>query len=326
MTKLFNLFATLLLVSSVLAQNGSDSPSNGKEGDKPAGGSSNKDIEAACSAPECFEGKKLSYYIAYSPECTKDHHTEEVCLGSDAWCGHGNRPELYGSKQKCLELRPTPQRKAPWQPGGKAGCTDETEACRGTEVVCSILLNEILVAQYIEFDIDNFKKLCLEQRSKQGNSPPKEDNSPPKESNNPPKQPDKPFFQLPNSESCSKLGADEEPCLGTIEWCDKHGQHQGLGDKYACLLSRGFDLKAFEETFQKRLIAPVKDGILTWAQNVTKNAAIREILLNATTETTQRAITTDLSGFMDKVKGSLQRQTLEGVRKGLETYAGQKLF
>ncbi|KAH0594669.1 hypothetical protein MHUMG1_07503 [Metarhizium humberi] len=298
MTKLFNAFATLLFVSSVIAQNGRNSPLNAKVGDKPAGGSSNKDIEAACSAPECFEGKTLPYYIAYSPECTKDHHTEEVCLGSDAWCGHGNRPELYGSKQKCLELRPTSQRKAPWQPEGKAGCTDETEACLGTEV----------------------------QRSKQGNSPPKEDNSPPKESNNPPKQPDKPLFQLPNLESCPKPCADEEPCLGTIEWCDKHGQQQGLGDKYACLLTRGFDLKALEETFRKRLIAPVKDGILTWAQNVTKNAAIREILLNATTETTQKAITTDLSGFMDKVKGSLQRQTLEGVRKGLETYAGQKLF
>ena len=110
--------------------------------------------------------------------------------------------------------------------------------------MCSILLNEILVAQYIEFDIDNFKKLCLGQRSKQGNSPPKE-------SNNPPKQPDKPFFQLPNSESCSKPGADEEPCLGTIEWCDKHGQQQGLGDKYACLLTRGLDLKAFERDFPK---------------------------------------------------------------------------
>ncbi|KAM3551159.1 hypothetical protein MY1884_007858 [Beauveria asiatica] len=191
------------------------------------------------------------------------------------------------------------------------------------------LKNEVLVAEAVEMDLDVFRKLCLQQRSKegaadppeQGPSPPKETRKPPAASPKPPAQPETPSFQLPDSEGCSKPGADEEPCLGSIAWCDKHGQ----GDKNACLLTRGLDVKAFEETFQG-LIAPVKQGILTWAQNVTKNAALREILFNSTKEAAQKSIATGLSGYMDKVQGSLGKQALEGLRKGLEKYAGQKLF
>ncbi|KAK8142227.1 hypothetical protein G3M48_009138 [Beauveria asiatica] len=351
MTKLSNLFATALFVSNVIAQNGNGSPVSeypssslsyaqepqntnasyhGQGGNQQASGGSNKDIEASCSTPECFQGKKLSYYLVYSPECTgRERHTEEVCLGSDAWCSHSGRAKLYGSKAKCLELRPKPQSKAPWLPRSKAPCSDESEKCLGTDGACSSIENEVLVAEAVEMDLDVFRKLCLQQRSKegaadppeQGPSPPKETPKPPAASPKPPAQPETPSFQLPDSEGCSKPGADEEPCLGSIAWCDKHGQ----GDKNACLLTRGLDVKAFEETFQG-LIAPVKQGILTWAQNVTKNAALREILFNSTKEAAQKSITTDLSGYMDKVQGSLGKQALEGLRKGLEKYAGQKLF
>ncbi|EJP60825.1 uncharacterized protein BBA_10228 [Beauveria bassiana ARSEF 2860] len=138
-------------------------------------------------------------------------------------------------------------------------------------------------------------------------------------------QPETPSFQLPDSEGCSKPGADEEPCLGSIAWCDKHGQQRVLGDKNTCLLTRGLDVKAFEEAIREGLIAPVKESILTWAQNVTKNAAFREVLLRSTAEAAQKSITTDLSGYMTKVQASLERQALEGLRKGLEKYAGQKL-
>ncbi|KAM3450543.1 hypothetical protein MY3296_006006 [Beauveria thailandica] len=326
MTKLSNLFATALFVSNVIAQKGNGSPG----GNQQASGGSNKDIEASCSTPECFQGKKLSYYFVYSPECTgRERHTEEVCLGSDAWCSHSGRAKLYGSKAKCLELRPKPQSKAPWLPRSKAPCSDESEKCLGTDDACSSIENEVLVAEAVEMDLDVFRKLCLQQRSKegaadppeQGPSPPKETPKPPAASPKPPAQPETPSFQLPDSEGCSKPGADEEPCLGSIAWCDKHGH----GDKNACLLTRGLDVKAFEETFQG-LIAPVKQGILTWAQNVTKNAALREILFNSTKEAAQKSITTDLSGYMDKVQGSLGKQALEGLRKGLEKYAGQKLF
>ncbi|KAM3429054.1 hypothetical protein MY4824_008477 [Beauveria thailandica] len=327
MTKLSNLLATALFVSNVIAQNGNGSPG----GNQQASGGSNKDIEASCSTPECFQGKKLSYYFVYSPECTgRERHTEEVCLGSDVWCSHSGRAKLYGSKAKCLELRPTPQSKAPWLPRSKAPCSDESEKCLGTDDACSSLENEVLVAEAVEMDLDVFRKLCLQQRSKegaadppeQGPSPPKETPKPPAASPKPPAQPETPSFQLPDSEGCSKPGADEEPCLGSIAWCDKHGQG---GDKNACLLTRGLDVKAFEETFQG-LIAPVKQGILRWAQNVTKNAALREILFNSTKEAAQKSIATDLSGYMDKVQGSLGKQALEGLRKGLEKYAGQKLF
>ncbi|KAM3465178.1 hypothetical protein MY5147_009346 [Beauveria neobassiana] len=332
MTKLSNLFATALFVSNVIAQT---------DGNQPASGGSNKDIEASCTTPECFQDKKLSYYIVYSPECTSaEQHTEEVCLGSDAWCSHGGRAKLYGSKEKCLELRPKPQSKAPWLPRSDAPCSDESEKCLGTEDACSHIENEILVAEAVEMDLDVFEKLCIEQRSKEGTADqPEQGPSSPKETPKPsptaspepsaqpaqPETPETPSFQLPDSEGCSKPGADEEPCLGSIAWCEKHGQQQGLGDKNACLLTRGLDVKAFEETFQG-LVAPVKESILTWAQNVTKNAALREILFNSTAEAAQKSVTTDLSGYMDKVQGSLEKQAVEGLRKGLEKYAGQKLF
>ncbi|KAM3518499.1 hypothetical protein MY4038_010085 [Beauveria bassiana] len=287
MTKLSNLFATALFVSNVIAQT---------DGNQPASGGSNKDIEASCTTPECFQDKKLSYYIVYSPECTSaEQHTEEVCLGSDAWCSHGGRAKLYGSKEKCLELRPKPQSKAPWLPRSDAPCSDESEKCLGTEDACSHIENEILVAEAVEMGLDVFEKLS---RPRKPSKPPPTASPEPSAQ---PAQPETPSFQLPDSEGCSKPGADEEPCLGSIAWCEKHGQQQGLGDKNACLLTRGLDVKAFEETFQG-LVAPVKESILTWAQNVTKHAALREIF------------------------GSLEKQALEGLRKGLEKYAGQKLF
>lgn len=346
MTKLSNLFATALFVSNVIAQSGNGSPVSEspstfpthkkvntdmraiiQDGNQQASGGGNKDIEASCSTPECFEGKKLSYYIVYSSECiSREQHTQEVCLGSDAWCRHGGRAKLYGSKEKCLELRPKPQSKAPWLPKSDASCSDESEKCLGTDDACSNIENEVLVAEAVEMDLDVFEKLCLEQRSKEGDADKTEqDPSPPKEPPMPPAQPETSSFQLPDSEGCSKPGADEEPCLGSIAWCDKHGQQQGLGDRNACLLTRGLDVKAFEETFQG-LVAPVKESILTWAQNVTKNAALREILFNSSAQAAQKSITTDLSGYMDKVQGSLENQALEGLRKGLEKYAGQKLF
>ncbi|KAM3547296.1 hypothetical protein ARSEF4850_010109, partial [Beauveria asiatica] len=159
MTKLSNLFASALFVSNVIAQNGNGSPVSeypssslayaqelqntnasyhGQGGNQQASGGSNKDIESSCSTPECFQGKKLSYYFVYSPECTgRERHTEEVCLGSDAWCSHSGRAKLYGSKAKCLELRPKPQSKTPWLPGSKAPCSDESEKCLGTDDACS---------------------------------------------------------------------------------------------------------------------------------------------------------------------------------------------
>lgn len=301
-----------------------------QDGNQQASGSSNKDVEASCSTPECFQGKKLSYYIVYSSECIdQEQHTQEVCLGSDEWCSHGDSVKLYGSKDKCLELRPKPQSKAPWLPRGDASCSDNSEKCLGTDDTCSRIINEVAVAIAVQMDLDVFEKLCLEQRSKeggadkteQGPSPPKDTPTPPA----PPETPETPPFQLPDSEGCSKPGTDEEPCLGSIAWCDKHGQQQGLGGRNACLLTRGLDVKAFEETFQG-LVAPIKESILTWAQNVTKNAALREILFNSTAQAAQKSITTDLSEYMAKVQGSLENQALEGLRKGLEKYTGQKLF
>ncbi|PMB67647.1 hypothetical protein BM221_005815 [Beauveria bassiana] len=326
MTKLSNLFATALFVSNVIAQTFTII----QDGNQPASGGSNKDIEASCTTPECFQDKKLSYYIVYSPECTSaEQHTEEVCLGSDAWCSHGGRAKLYGSKEKCLELRPKPQSKAPWLPRSDAPCSDESEQCLGTEDACSHIENEILVAEAVEMDLDVFEKLCIKQRSKEGTADqPEQGPSPPKETPKPPPtaspepsaqpaQPETPSFQLPDSESCSKPGADEEPCLGSIAWCEKHGQQQGLGDKNACLLTRGLDVKAFEETFQG-LVAPVKESILTWAQNVTKHAALREIFVQFDGRGGAKEHHDGL--------GSLEKQALEGLRKGLEKYAGQKLF
>ncbi|OAR00146.1 hypothetical protein LLEC1_06280 [Akanthomyces lecanii] len=355
MTRFSNLFATALFVSSVIAQDGNGSPVSKppssfpthkksktnmraiiQDGNQQASGGSNKDIEASCSTPQCFQGKKLSYYVVYSPECTsRDRHTEEVCLGSDAWCSHGDRAKLYGSKEKCLEVRPKPQSKAPWLPKSDAPCSDESEKCLGTDEACTYIENEILVAEAVDMDLDVFEKLCLEQRSKQGDadkpeqgpSPPQETPTPPAQPTQPaqPAQPEKPSFQLPDSEDCSKPGADEEPCLGSIAWCDKHGQEQGLGDRNACLSTRGLDVKAFDDAFQG-LVAPFKESILTWAQNVTKNAALREILFNSTAEAADKSITADLSGYMDKVQGALEKQALDGLRKGLEKYAGQKLW
>ncbi|KAM3511105.1 hypothetical protein MY11210_005222 [Beauveria gryllotalpidicola] len=360
MTKLSNLFATLLFASNVIAQNGSGSPSNG-------GGSN--DIEAACSTPECFAGNKLTYYVIYSSECTRERYTEEVCLGSDEWCAHSTRLKFYGSKEKCLAVRPKPQGNVPWQDGGNVDCTDTSEQCLGTDAICSSLPNEILIADSIESNLDEFEQRCLDQRSKPGSSsppsapenPPKEPEEPPKEPEEPSKEPEEPskepeepskepeepskepeeppkqqqqqpppeepFFHLPDSPGCSKPGADEEACLGTMAWCDKqHQRQQQEGGKNACLLARGLDLPAFEAMFQQGLVAPVRESILTVAMNVTRNAALREILLNATVETAQKAMAADLSGFMDKVQGSLERHALEGTRKGLERHAGQKLF
>lgn len=255
-----------------------------------------------------------------------------MCLGSDAWCSHGNRKTLYGSAEKCLALRPKPAAKAPWQPKGGADCGGaETEKCLGTNAACSNIENEVLVAEAVSFDLDVFEKLCLDQRAKQGDSSPPEQGaagSPPAGDAKPPptegsaEAPAQPSFALPDSEGCSAPGADEEPCLGSVAWCEKHGE----GGKNACLLARGLDLAAFEAAFRKGVVAPVKEGILTWAQNVTRNAAFREILLNSTAEAAQKTIATDLSGYMDTVKASLEKQALEGLRKGLEKYAGQKLF
>ncbi|EGX88831.1 hypothetical protein CCM_08877 [Cordyceps militaris CM01] len=312
MTKLSNIFATLLLVSKAIAQNGSGSP----DSDAPASGGSNKDIEASCSTPECFEGKTLTYYIVYSAECTgRDRHPEEVCLGSDAWCSHGNRKTLYGSAEKCLALRPKPAAKAPWQPKGGADCGGaETEKCLGTNAACSNIENEVLVAEAVSFDLDpsGAGRRRLAARGRREASADRGQRRGARAA----------AFALPDSEGCSAPGADEEPCLGSVAWCEKHGE----GGKNACLLARGLDLAAFEAAFRKGVVAPVKEGILTWAQNVTRNAAFREILLNSTAEAAQKTIATDLSGYMDTVKASLEKQALEGLRKGLEKYAGQKLF
>ncbi|KAK2598207.1 hypothetical protein QQS21_005684 [Conoideocrella luteorostrata] len=297
MTKLLHLLSALFFASNVIAQSSSSKNGQGDKAAKTTATKSNKDIETSCSTAECFAGKKLSYFIVYSPECTKEQYKEEVCQGSETWCSDGNRAKLYGSKEKCLELRAKPPRqgKAAWQPNAKGDCPKDTEKCLGTEAACFLLSNDVK---------KDLQQLCLSQRE----GPP---------------------FMIPNSGGCTDPKAEEERCQGTIAWCNSQFNKKGYASKYDCILLRGLELKAFETDYKQGLIEPVKASILSWGKNVTRNAAIREIMRNGTAEAAQKSIATDMSGFMDKIKSSLQRQTLKnmqsGMRKGLEKYAEQKL-
>ncbi|RDA90590.1 hypothetical protein CP533_6937 [Ophiocordyceps camponoti-saundersi (nom. inval.)] len=233
---------------------------------KPHQGNGNKDVL------DCIESRiNPLLYAPDSPDCT-DFGFSEACVGTSVWCANKKRVKIYGTKERCEDLRePASDEPSRWFAPGQE-CRDEadqSERCIGTERKCQLF--------------SSAPDDCFRRRETA------------------------PFLLAKPSGECSQAESKAESCQGTDRWCHERYQENNYRSEGECFSRRGFKHDEMVAAVVKNMSDLMTDIILKQGAKVVENAVHYDLVGNGGDEKSAKQ---SIATYLDRYLEELEKTTL----------------